>query len=280
MTATTATPAARPTRPCSGRCSTGTGFRGLRPRRAAGRAAGGGGCSLMARLDKKTTNDLIKLVIFLLVTTLATSLLVITIGNISFSGTKEYKAQFADATGVVKGDDIRIAGVKVGTVKKVEIVDETRALVTFSVEDEHAAQRLDPRLDPLPQPGRPALHLADPGRRRHRRARRRRDDPGRPHLAGARPDRAVQRLQAAVPGALARRHQQAVLRDRPGLPGRGRHPREPPGPHRLDHPDAGRPRRRDRRPDRQPRLRAPARGRPRRPAEQPDHQLPRPDHAA
>ena len=67
---------------------------------------------------------------------MATSLLVITIGNISFSGTKEYKAQFADATGVVKGDDIRIAGVKVGTVKKVEVVDETQALVTFTVEED------------------------------------------------------------------------------------------------------------------------------------------------
>ncbi len=108
---------------------------GFRPRRADGRPAGRGGCSLMARLDKKTTNDLIKLVIFLLVTTIATSLLVITIGNISFSGTKEYKAQFSDATGVVKGDDIRIAGVKVGTVKKVEVVDETRALVTFTVDE-------------------------------------------------------------------------------------------------------------------------------------------------
>ena len=40
---------------------------------------------------------------------------------------------FSDATGVVKGDDIRIAGVKVGSVKKVEIVDRTRALVTFNV---------------------------------------------------------------------------------------------------------------------------------------------------
>ena len=90
----------------------------------------------MARLDKKTTNDLIKLVIFLLVTTIATSLLVITIGNISFSGTKEYKARFSDATGVVKGDDIRIAGVKVGTVKKVEVVDETQALVTFTVDED------------------------------------------------------------------------------------------------------------------------------------------------
>lgn len=89
----------------------------------------------MARLDKKTTNDLIRLVIFLVVTTLATGLLVITIGNVSFSGSREYQAQFSDATGVVKGDDIRIAGVKVGNVKKVEIVDDTQALVTFSVED-------------------------------------------------------------------------------------------------------------------------------------------------
>ena len=36
---------------------------------------------------------------------------------------------------MVKGDDIRIAGVKVGTVKKVEVVDETRALVSFTVDD-------------------------------------------------------------------------------------------------------------------------------------------------
>ena len=70
-----------------------------------------------------------------MVTTVATSVLVVTIGNISFAGSKEYKAEFVDATGVVKGDDIRIAGVKVGTVKDVEIVDRTRALVTFSVEE-------------------------------------------------------------------------------------------------------------------------------------------------
>jgi phospholipid/cholesterol/gamma-HCH transport system substrate-binding protein len=89
----------------------------------------------MSLLDKKTAVDLTKLVIFIVVTTLATSVLVITIGNISFGGSKEYKAEFVDATGVVKGDDIRVAGVKVGTVKDVEIVDRTRALVTFSVEE-------------------------------------------------------------------------------------------------------------------------------------------------
>jgi phospholipid/cholesterol/gamma-HCH transport system substrate-binding protein len=89
----------------------------------------------MKVLDKRTAGDLTKLLIFIVVTTLATSVLVATIGNISFSPKTEYKAEFVDATGVVEGDDVRIAGVKVGTVKDVEIVDRTRALVTFSVED-------------------------------------------------------------------------------------------------------------------------------------------------
>jgi phospholipid/cholesterol/gamma-HCH transport system substrate-binding protein len=89
----------------------------------------------MARLDKRTTNDLVKLLIFIVVTTLATSVLVATIGNLSFSGKKEYQAEFVDATGVVKGDDVRIAGVKVGSVDDIEVVDRTHALVTFTVEE-------------------------------------------------------------------------------------------------------------------------------------------------
>ena len=97
-----------------------------------------------------------------------------------FAGTTTYKAVFADATGVVKGDDIRIAGVKVGNVKDVEITDRTRALVTFSVEDDDPGHRGDPRHDQVPQPGRPALHRAHPGGRLDHQALRRRDDPDRP----------------------------------------------------------------------------------------------------
>ena len=89
----------------------------------------------MKALDRRTTGDLVKLLVFMVVTTLATGVLVVTIGNLDFGTTREYRAVFTDATGVVKGDDIRIAGVKVGTVKKVEITDRTRALVTFSVQD-------------------------------------------------------------------------------------------------------------------------------------------------
>ena len=90
----------------------------------------------MSLLDKKTAVDAWKLVTFMVVTTLATGLLVVLIGNFTFGPSNEYKAEFVDATGVVKGDDIRVAGVKVGTVKGVEIKDRSRALVTFSVDKE------------------------------------------------------------------------------------------------------------------------------------------------
>jgi len=84
-------------------------------------------------LDKRTRSDLTKLIIFMVVTGLATMMLVVVIGNLSFERSHTYKAIFSDATGVVKGDDIRIAGVKVGAVKNVSIYHRTQAEVTFSV---------------------------------------------------------------------------------------------------------------------------------------------------
>lgn len=87
-------------------------------------------------LDKKTSADLLKLLVFVVVTSLATTVLVVTIGNIGFGSSRQYRAEFTDATGVNKGDDVRVAGVPVGTVSKVEIVDRTRALVTFDVDTE------------------------------------------------------------------------------------------------------------------------------------------------
>ncbi|HSF35465.1 MAG TPA: MlaD family protein [Nocardioides sp.] len=85
-------------------------------------------------LDARTSVDLVKLLVFVVVTSLATTVLVVTIGNLDFGSSREYRAEFTDATGVTKGDDIRVAGVRVGTVSEVEIVDRTRALITFSVD--------------------------------------------------------------------------------------------------------------------------------------------------
>jgi len=91
----------------------------------------------MKLLDKKTTGDAVRLVIFIVVTTIATGFLVVTIGNVSFAASKEYQAVFSDATGVNKGDDVRVAGVKVGSVTGVDVVDRTRAKVSFKVEKSH-----------------------------------------------------------------------------------------------------------------------------------------------
>ena len=87
----------------------------------------------MSVLDKDTRGPLVKLIIFIVATTMATGVLVVLIGNITFQSSHDYKALFTDATGVNKGDDIRIAGVKVGSVKKVEVVNRTEALVSFNV---------------------------------------------------------------------------------------------------------------------------------------------------
>ncbi|HVX54276.1 MlaD family protein [Nocardioides sp.] len=89
----------------------------------------------MKLFDRRTNADLLKLVVFIVFTALCTGVLVLVIGNVSFGGSQQYKAEFVDATGVNKGDDVRIAGVKVGTVKKIQIVDRSRALITFSVAD-------------------------------------------------------------------------------------------------------------------------------------------------
>jgi phospholipid/cholesterol/gamma-HCH transport system substrate-binding protein len=87
-------------------------------------------------LDKKTSIDTVRLAIFVVVTTVATALLAVTIGNISFNATTKYKAVFTDAVGLNKGDDIRIAGVKVGQVDKIALSQDTLAMVTFSVDSD------------------------------------------------------------------------------------------------------------------------------------------------
>jgi phospholipid/cholesterol/gamma-HCH transport system substrate-binding protein len=90
----------------------------------------------MRVLDKRTFGDGLKLLTFIVITSIATAMLAATIGNLTLGKSDEFKAVFSDATGVVKGDDIRIAGVKVGVVREVEIFDRDKALVTFSVNED------------------------------------------------------------------------------------------------------------------------------------------------
>ena len=85
----------------------------------------------------KTLPSLVKLAAFVVVTVLATGTLAMTIGNIRFGATTAYRALFTDATGLMQGDDVRIAGVRVGEIKAVDVAERGRralAEVTFTVD--------------------------------------------------------------------------------------------------------------------------------------------------
>jgi phospholipid/cholesterol/gamma-HCH transport system substrate-binding protein len=92
---------------------------------------------------RETAAPLIKFSLFAVVTVLATTLLAATIVNISFTPENTYSAVFSDVTSLEEGDDIRVAGVRVGEVEDIRIKegrtkgagghDRTLAEVTFSV---------------------------------------------------------------------------------------------------------------------------------------------------
>jgi phospholipid/cholesterol/gamma-HCH transport system substrate-binding protein len=76
----------------------------------------------------------IKSVIFIVITGLATAILGISIANTSVSNSVSYNALFTDVTGLIPGSDVDIAGVRVGQVNQVSVVDRNLALVNFSVQ--------------------------------------------------------------------------------------------------------------------------------------------------
>ncbi|MGW3443934.1 MCE family protein [Streptomyces sp. NPDC001076] len=82
---------------------------------------------------RQTAAPLVKFSLFALVTIAATALLAATIVNVSFAPKDTYHAVFTDVTGLETGDDIRVAGVRVGEVDGIRIKDRTLAEVTFTV---------------------------------------------------------------------------------------------------------------------------------------------------
>ena len=86
----------------------------------------------------KVKGSLVKLIVFAAVTLFATSILALTIANIQFGSKATYTAVVSDATGVVPGQDVRIAGVRVGEVSDVRVAhgassDGANAEIDFSV---------------------------------------------------------------------------------------------------------------------------------------------------
>lgn len=84
---------------------------------------------------------IIKSIVFTLVTVSATAALAGTIRNSSSGANTTYSAVFSDATSLNKGDDVRMAGVKVGTVKNIQVKDKRLAGVEFTVQDAVALPR-------------------------------------------------------------------------------------------------------------------------------------------
>ncbi len=70
---------------------------------------------------------------FLIVTIVATYLLAVTIQNRASGSTDSYNAIFSDVTSLNVGDDVRIAGVRVGSVTALKLVDRNDARVSFTV---------------------------------------------------------------------------------------------------------------------------------------------------
>ncbi len=77
---------------------------------------------------------LTKLTVFVVVTVVFTTILGLSIANVNLGGTHTYTARFTDATSVLPGDDVRIAGVMVGKVSDVRIVDRRIAEVEFELD--------------------------------------------------------------------------------------------------------------------------------------------------
>ncbi|MFJ8079839.1 MCE family protein [Streptomyces sp. NPDC096205] len=87
------------------------------------------------RSSQSTAAPLVKFALFAVVTLAATALLAATIGGFSLTPKHTYHAVFSDVTGVAEGDDVRVAGVRVGEVEGVRVKDRTLAEVTFTVSE-------------------------------------------------------------------------------------------------------------------------------------------------
>ena len=71
----------------------------------------------------------------MIVTSILTMFLAATIGNITFGGKTRYSALFSDVTGLLVGNDVRVAGVRIGQVDSISLADRKLAKVSFSLDN-------------------------------------------------------------------------------------------------------------------------------------------------
>jgi phospholipid/cholesterol/gamma-HCH transport system substrate-binding protein len=90
---------------------------------------------MTASPQRRIVAPLVKLLVFAAVTIVLTAGLARTLGPLWTAGGTPYRARFTDVTGVLPGDDVRIAGVRVGQVTGIRLVDNTVAELAFTVDD-------------------------------------------------------------------------------------------------------------------------------------------------
>ncbi len=82
----------------------------------------------------RSTGTLLKFTAFGLVMAVLTAFLFLVFSDSRTGATDEYSAVFTDASRLQSGDTVRIAGIRVGTVKNVELQADRNVLVTFDTD--------------------------------------------------------------------------------------------------------------------------------------------------
>ncbi|WP_433334141.1 MCE family protein [Spirillospora sp. CA-294931] len=83
---------------------------------------------------KGSTPTLVKSLLFIVTTVTATAVLAISIASTGVGNADRYHARFKDVAGLNVGDSVRIAGVRVGQITGIRVVDRRVARVDFTVE--------------------------------------------------------------------------------------------------------------------------------------------------
>ena len=89
---------------------------------------------LLLRVQPAHRGDLVKFVIFMVVSAFLGTYLYVLAGNVRSGEKVDYHATFADVSGLEKGDDVRVASVSVGRVKSISIGRDNLVRVGFSLQ--------------------------------------------------------------------------------------------------------------------------------------------------
>ncbi|MFV1365018.1 MCE family protein [Mycolicibacterium elephantis] len=82
----------------------------------------------------RSTSTLIKFGVFAIVMAVLTAFLFVVFSESRTGATEKYSAVFTDASRLEPGDTVRIAGVRVGTVRGVSLQDDKKVLVSFDTD--------------------------------------------------------------------------------------------------------------------------------------------------